>query len=188
MPSNKLRRGGCRVVSLAAAVAIATASSAPGVSAKSVSHKRALEAVAIAALAKTPKPVMPAAGRLLGGFTSQSQPVVLAVAKKDKRLEIAATDLNMKCTSGDQLLLPDAWVKLALTPKGAVTMSKPVPPEAAATAGDPTLTGGTDSFSGKLNARKATFSGTWELQLTLSFPDGTTDQCDSGKVSFRAAL
>jgi hypothetical protein len=187
MPSNKLRRGGCRVASLATAVAIATASTAPGVSAKSVSRKRQLQAVAIAALAKAPKPVMPAAGRLLGGFTSQSQPVVLAVAKKDKRLDVVATDLNMTCTSGDQLVIPDNWTKLPLTPKGTVTITAQLPPSAP-TAGAPTLTGGTDSFSGKLNGRKATFSGTWELQLTFSMPDGTTDQCDSGKVSVRAAL
>jgi hypothetical protein len=51
------------------------------------------------------------------------------------------------------------------------------------------VTGGTDKFTGKLNAKKATFSGKWRLTLTFSDSStGQTDQCDSGVVTIHAVL
>ena len=41
-----------------------------------------------------------AAGRVLGGFTSQQLPVVMQIATKDVRATVIATALNMSCYWG----------------------------------------------------------------------------------------
>jgi hypothetical protein len=165
----------------------AKSASASGASAKSGSHQRQLEAAAAAV--KPPANVLPAAGKVLGGFSSQQMPVVFQIARKDKRINLAATALNMTCRSGDQFVAPDSWVKLPLTKKGVVNELVQIPPLTPTPGSTVVVTGGTDRITGKLNAKQATLSGTWELQLDFSMP-GTnqTDQCDSGRVTFKAVL
>jgi hypothetical protein len=155
------------------------------VSAKSVFARSSLREAAIAALAKPKETAMPAAGKVLGGFTSQSEPIVLEISKKDKRVDLAGTALDMTCTSGDQFTTADALVRLPISKQGKVHMTLVIPPSS----GSPTsITGGTDTFSGKLNRENATFSGVWQLHLTFSLSGGQTDQCDSGRVTFKARL
>ena len=43
---------------------------------------------------------------------------------------------------------------------------------------------GTDSMSARLNRERTRITGVWRLQLSYTFADGTTDQCDSGPVRF----
>jgi hypothetical protein len=155
-------------------------------SAKGVSRQRQLEAAAARVL-KAPA-TLPASGKVLGGFNSQHLPIVLEIAKKDKRITEVGTAFNVNCSSGDQLVLPDGWVKLAIAKSGAVIATTQIPPSSPPSTTQPTLTGGTDTFSGKLNAKKATFSGTWDLHLTFSVPGSPDDVCDSGNVTFKAVL
>jgi hypothetical protein len=182
------RRRGRRIAGFAAAAAIvASLSVVSSGSAKNVSRQRQLEAAA-ARVTKAPPAILPASGKALGGFTSQQMPVVLQITKQDKRIGIAATTLEMNCTSGDQPLLPDNWIKLPLSKKGAVNATVQLPPSAPAAGDTVGIAGGSDTFSGKLNAKKATFSGTWDLHIDFSMPNNQTDSCDSGRVTFRAVL
>jgi hypothetical protein len=152
-----------------------------------VSRQKQLEA-ATAAAAKSPPAVLPASGRTLGGFTSQHLPVVLQISTQDKRLNLAGSALNLTCTSGTQFVIPDGWVKLPISKKGIVNGSYRIPASPPPAGGTIGIIGGTDTFSGKLNAKKATFSGTWELKIEYSMPNNQTDQCDSGHVTFEAVL
>jgi len=125
------------------------------------------------------------AGRALGGFTSQSQPVVLEISKSTKRLELAVADLQLTCSSGGQLIVRGGWLALPISASGQVHASRLIPPSGGSASA---VTGGSDNFSGKLNRKKATFSGTWQMQVAFSMPSGQTDQCQSGRVTFRARL
>jgi len=189
MSSNQGGRTSLRLVCVAAAVVAAIAYVVPSVSAHGVTRQRSLARAAVAAVAKPPANPLPAAGKVLGGLTSQRQAVVLAIAKKDKQVTQVVTSLNMKCTTGDQFFVPDGWAKLPIAHNGAVKVGVTIPSD---TSTGGTITGGTDTFTGKLNAKKATFSGKWELKLDFSMTDSTgatvTDQCDSGPVTFKAVL
>jgi hypothetical protein len=127
----------------------------------------------------------PTAGKVLGGLTSQGWPVVMEVAKTGKRLAMVGAGLDMSCTSGYRFSIPDGWRRLPLSATGKVKVAATLPPVPGTPA---SLTGGTDSFSGRLDRRHATFSGVWELQLIYSLGAGQTDQCDSGRVTFLARL
>jgi hypothetical protein len=160
----------------------ALAGAASNGAAKSSARQRSFEREAVAALAKPQVNTLPASGKTLGGLTSQQQAIVLAIAKKDKQVTQVVTALNLTCASGLQLLVPDDWTHLKIAHNGAVSAIALIAPGNG-------ITGGTDTFSGKLNAKKATFSGTWELKLGFSDPTtGQTDQCDSGLVTFHTVL
>jgi hypothetical protein len=122
---------------------------------------------------------------MLGGFTSQNWPVVLEVSSSGKRIGLAATTLAMSCTSGVSFPLGDGWQRLTIGPGGKVRALFTIPASAGSTV---SITGGTDSFSGTLDRKRAMFTGSWDLQLNYSMSDGTTDQCDSGRVTFAARL
>jgi hypothetical protein len=169
------------------AALVATLIVAGSGSAKGVSRQRQLEAAA-ARVVKPPAPVLPAAGKVLGGFTSQHLAVVLEIAKKDKRVNLAGTAFNLTCTSGDQIVIPDGFQKLPIGKNGAVSVKFEIPASGPPSSTTTTLLGGTDTLTGKLNAKNATFSGTWELQLNFSVPNMPEDQCDSGRVTFKAVL
>ena len=183
-PTRQWRGFAARAATVALVVTVSVVSSG---SAKNVSRQKQLEAAAAAAT-KPPSAILPASGKTLAGFTSQKLPVVLQISKKDNRVDLIGAALNMTCTSGDQLVLPDGWVKLPIRKKGVVNATLQIPPSAPAAGDTVTLTGGTDAFDGKLNAKKATFSGLWDLRLEFSMPNNQTDQCDSGRVTFRAVL
>ena len=185
--SKPTRRWRGLAVRAATAAFVVTVSVVSSGSAKNVSRQKQLEAAAAAAT-KPPSAVLPASGKTLAGFTSQKLPVVLQISKKDKRVDVIEAVFNMTCSSGDQLVLPAGWVKLPLSKKGVVNAAVEIPPSAPAAGATVALTGGTDVFTGKLNAKKATLSGVWDLHLEFSLPNNQTDQCDSGPVTFRAVL
>jgi hypothetical protein len=188
MSSNQLSRRARHTASGAALAAAALACVAPAASAHRVSRAHRLQALASATAATSKTNPMPAAGKVLGGFTSQHEAIVLDVGKKDKRLTQVRTALNMSCTSGDQFLISDGFSNAPLAKNGSVSGTFQIPPETPTPGSTATLTGGTDSFSGKLNAKRATFSGTWDLHMTFALTGGQTDQCDSGHVTFKASL
>ena len=163
-------------------------------SANSASVRASLAQAASAAVPKPKTTVSPAAGRVLGGLTSQHSPVIVQISKNAKQIEVAAANLDLTCTSGDQFWLPDGWEHTALSTNGSVSLHVTVPPDTSGGSNGVTLTGGSDTFTGKLNRKAATFSGTWRLQLTYSVASTTagapptTDSCDSGSVTFKTKL
>jgi hypothetical protein len=130
---------------------------------------------------------LPASGKVLGGFNSQQMPVVLEIAKKDKRIDVFGSVFNMNCTSGDQFVTPDGGAKLPISKNGNVDGVGVIPGDAPS-ATSITLSGGTDSITGKLNAKTGTFRGTWDLHLSFAVPNAPNDECDSGKVTFKARV
>jgi hypothetical protein len=192
------RSPGRRWIRLGVAIAAAAvASVASHASAKSVPARDLLSRAATAAGPSTKSTVSPAAGRVLGGLTSQKAAVVFEISKNTKRIDQAAINLQLTCTSGDQVWTPDGFSRVPLDAHGSVSMHLTIPPDTSGATNGVTLIGGTDTFIGKLNRKAGTFSGTWRLQLSFSVAPGTTgnpgttpttDSCDSGSVTFRARL
>jgi hypothetical protein len=130
--------------------------------------------------------VDPAAGRVLGGMTSQHWPVIMTLSGNEKSMD-ARVALDMGCTSGNDWTAPDGWSRISVPANGKVNVSQAVRPYAGS-GGSVSITGGLDSLSGKLNRKRGTFSGVWELQLNFASSNGQTDSCDSGRVSFSVRL
>jgi hypothetical protein len=171
------------VVAASAAVAVQPAS------ARILSRRQARKLEAMVSSVSKPGHASLANGRALGGFTTQGNPFVATVAKNGKKLGMVASALNLTCTSGDQFTIVDGWAGLPIGHGGTVGKSLSIPPTVGSgSAAGITITGGADTFSGKLNRKKATFTGTWDLQFDLTLASGQTDQCDSGNVGFKAVL
>jgi hypothetical protein len=155
------------------------------VSARSPSGTAPVLATAARTVATAHIASAPAAGRMLGGFTSQSWPLVLAIAKNGKRIVVAVTGLVITCASGDTYPLEDGWAQLPISASGHVHATRAIAPMAGSSV---SLTGGFDSFAGRLNRARSTFSGVWQLHLSLKQSGGQSDQCDSGRVALVAEL
>lgn len=155
-------------------------------SANRLSRRQARKVEAIVSRATKPGHTSLANGRTLGALTSQGDPLVATVAKNGKTLGVVVTAIQVTCTSGDQLVMLAGWAGVSVGPGGSVSKTLQIPPSAGS--GGVTITGGSSTMSGKLDRKKATFTGTWDVQFGLTLPDGTPDQCDSGHVAFKAAL
>lgn len=129
-----------------------------------------------------------AAGMTLGGFTSQRWPVVVDVAKDGRRITQVALGLDMNCTSGGSFGTPDRFFDLPVWSNGSVHAAMLLPPLPASPGSTVSITGGSDSVTGRLDRRQATFIGTWQLHVDFQNSDGTSDHCDSGRVSFKTRL
>jgi hypothetical protein len=121
----------------------------------------------------------------LGGFTSQGWPVVLEVARGGRLVAVAATGLELTCSSGQRFPIEDGWSLLDVGPNGAVRVADQIPPSSGQTV---SLTGGSHSLTGRLNRDRSTFRGVWRLHLTFKTADGQIDQCRSGRVVVTAKL
>ena len=130
----------------------------------------------------------PAAGKVLGGLTSQGWPVVLKVSGNAKSIQRVRIGLEMNCTSGASFSVPDGWIRVPILRGGQVDASAAVSPSPASGGSDVSITGGTDSFSGTLNRSSGTFSGTWHQHVDFATSGGQSDSCDSGNVTFTASL
>jgi hypothetical protein len=127
----------------------------------------------------------PADGKVLGGFTSQRWPVVLDVAQNGRSIAPIVVGLHLTCSSGNTFSLSDGFSHLMIGSHGSVHESVTLPPMS----GSPvSITGGSDVLAGRLNRSRATFAGTWQMHIDFQNSDGTTDHCDSGRVSFAARL
>jgi hypothetical protein len=129
----------------------------------------------------------PGAGRVLGGMTAQQLPVVMTLSRNGRQMT-ARVALDMHCTSGNEWVAPDGWNRITVSSSGKVHAVGPVPPVAASSPDESAITGGLDDLEGTLNRQRATFSGSWELQLNFASPTGQSDSCDSGRVRFRVQL
>lgn len=134
------------------------------------------------ASARTAAQGLPKSMVALGGFTSQRWPVVLMVARGGTGIRLAATGLDLTCSSGDRFSTEDAFAHLSVAKDGKVHQSDLIPPQGS------DFLGGSHSLTGHLNRRQATFQGVWQLQLMFKATDGSTDTCTSGPVAFIATL
>lgn len=158
---------------------IAVATIAPSASAGVRTAVGSLRAKAIAADAQAR--ASSGGSVFLGGFTSQNEPVVIHVAKSWKTIPLMRIALDMQCASGTTVTVPDAAGRLQVGAHGRVRATYSFPSANG-------IQSGTDSLTGTLNRHRETFSGVWHLQLTLSASNGQSDSCDSGPVTFTAAL
>src|SRR5690349_18314183 len=53
-------------------------------------------------------------GTVLGAMTSQQLPVVLKISPNGRTLRLASAALDLKCTSGDEVVLPGIFVRVPL--------------------------------------------------------------------------
>lgn len=167
------------LVTMAAAAASATASG------RMLPAHAMLPASAVAAGANAELGAGPAAGQVLGGLTSQGWPVVMQVSQNGKRIDDIVIGLDMRCTSGETFSTQDGFVHLRIGPTGQVRGAVTVPPSSQSGS---SFAGATQSLTGKLNRKRATFSGAWRLHVMFSLSNGQTDTCDSGRVTFAARL
>lgn len=145
-----------------------------------------LTAGSAAGAAVVPPGAGPANGHVLGGMTAQRWPVVITISANGKRIQAAQAGLVLTCSSGDGFPVPDAWGDVPLQANGGVNVAAGILPSTGNSAGS--VTGGSDTFTGRLNRKRATFSGTWQLKLNFLMSSGQIDQCDSGRVAFSARL
>lgn len=124
-----------------------------------------------------------APGILLATITSQNLPAWFKISPDGRTLTVAAIAVNMNCTSGSQFVLPDDFVRVAISKNGRLHGTFSQPPTAGS-AGE--TYSGSDSITARLNHRHTQLSGVWRLSVNYSFTNGMSDQCDSGPVRFTA--
>jgi hypothetical protein len=117
----------------------------------------------------------------LVGVTTQAYPSFFRISPNGKTLQTGVIALGMSCTSGGTFTTPDDFGHIRIAPNGKLHAGISIPPTAISGGG---TYSGTDSMSAQLNRKRTEITGVWELQLSYTFADGTTDQCDSGPVRF----
>jgi FlaG/FlaF family flagellin (archaellin) len=139
-------------------------------------------ALGMLALHSAPAEAAPAGSTtVLVGITTQSYPSFFRIAANGKSVQVTVIALSLNCTSGATFATPDAFKHVRISPNGNLQARVNIPP----TAGSSGATfSGTDSMSAKLNRNRMQVAGVWELRLSYTFTNGTTDQCDSGPVRF----
>jgi hypothetical protein len=79
------------------------------------------------------------------------------------------------------LTFPDVFTHLRINANGRAHDTVDIPVTGLVGGG---TYSGTDSMSAKLNGKRTRITGMWRLQVSYTFEDGTTDECDSGSVRF----
>lgn len=118
---------------------------------------------------------------VLAGLTTQSYPSFFRISADGKIVQAGVIALRMNCTSGATFAIPDKFAHVRIGPNGNLHAGFSVPPTTLSGGG---TYSGTDSMSAKANRLRTQVTGTWRLQLSYVFANGTTDQCDSGPVRF----
>lgn len=170
-----------------AVVLTVVATSHSHASARLLSHQVSVQATAATAGTLAQHAAAPPAGEVLGGLTSQGWPIVIELAKNGKKFSLVRAGLVMRCTVGGSLPLEVGDDNLPISSDGRVHYALLIPPSPGSGSGV-TLAGGSERFAGKLNRKRSTFSGMWQLHLTFVLASGQTDQCDSGRVRLTARL
>jgi hypothetical protein len=124
-----------------------------------------------------------APGVLLATITSQNLPVWFKVSGDGRTLTAAAIAVNMNCTSGAEFVLPDDFLRVAISKNGRLHGTYSQPPTAGSAGETYTWM---DSITARLNHRHTQLSGVWHLTVNYSFTNGMSDQCESGPVRFTA--
>ena len=128
---------------------------------------------------------LPKPGAALGGFTQQGWPIVLEIGRGAKQIIVAATGLDLVCSSNDEFAIHDGFAHVAVAKNGTIHATEQIPARVGQTV---SLTGGSHTLTGRLNRRRSTFRGVWTMQLTFQLADGSTDRCGSGPVPVFATL
>ena len=118
---------------------------------------------------------------VLVGITTQSYPSFFRISANGKTVQASVIALGMSCASGATFAVPDEFAHIRIGPNGNLHAGFSLPPSAMQGGG---TYSGSDSMTAKLNRARTQVRGTWELQLSYTFADGTTDHCDSGPVRF----
>jgi hypothetical protein len=118
---------------------------------------------------------------VLAGVTSQGYPSWLRIAPNGKTVEVGQIALTMGCASGAELTVPDFFANVRIHANGRMHVAVNIPSTALSGGGS---YAGTDSVTGKLNRKRSQVTGVWQLHVFYTFPDGTSDQCESGPVRF----
>ena len=118
---------------------------------------------------------------VLAGFTSQRYPGFFKVSGDGRTLLGGAAAISLKCTSGDIVVVPDAFARVRIHPDGTLHAGYSSP--TIVTNG--TTYQGTDSITARLNPKHSQLTGTWQLAVNYGFADGTSDHCASGPVRFK---
>ena len=123
-------------------------------------------------------------GTVLGGQTAQKWPIVIELNKAGRQVVSVTAGLQLTCTSGATVRIPDSYTKLTIsnggsfaTSFGPFTQRNP----------DGSTTDYEGSISGKLNKARTKASGKWQFKGTdVDAAGAVTDTCDSGSVSWSA--
>jgi hypothetical protein len=125
-----------------------------------------------------------AVGNTFGGLTSKSMPVIVEMKANRRQIVRAVAALELPCTSGASLTIPDIYESVAVTKKGKFSRTfGPVTQRN----DDGTTFDIQGRMSGALNRAKTQISGAWTIKATEH--DGTgavTDTCDAGSVTWKA--
>lgn len=161
----RLRRAGV--------LAIAVLASAPLVAAAAPGHDRTPASITAAA-----------AGVVYGGVTPQGFGLMVEVNTTRRQIVRAVTGMQLNCTSGSVVSVPDGWTKLSVSKTGKFKGSFGPLTERN---DDGTTLDSEGTVSGKFNSSRTRVSGTWTLKLTPHDAAGAiTDTCDSGIVNWTA--
>jgi hypothetical protein len=118
---------------------------------------------------------------VLAGFTSQSFPSFAKISADGRTLEVGASALDMKCTSGIERVVPDEFARVPIRANGRVHTTFTTPPTAGPNG---TTYRVTDSLTARLGPRRTELSGIWRLQMQFTGSGGESMHCDSGPVRF----
>ena len=118
---------------------------------------------------------------VLAGGTSQGLPSFFKISANGQTVKIGAIALEMSCASGASFTAPDTVGRIRIGPKGNIRSNVNIPPTALSSGG---TYSGSDAMTAFVGPRRSRIAGVWQLRLSYSFPDGTTDQCYSGPVRF----
>jgi len=118
---------------------------------------------------------------VLVGVTTQSYPSFFRVSANGKTVQASVIALGMSCASGATFATPDKFTHIRIGPSGYLHAEFNLPPTAMSGGG---TYSGTDSLFATVNRKRTQVTGVWRLQLSYTFADGTTDQCDSSPVRF----
>ena len=122
-------------------------------------------------------------GVVLGGFSAQDFPVVVEMAKSQKRVAQIGLAIRLTCTSGGTFTVPDRYRGMRVSKKGrfSATFTDIVRND------DGTTTDLAGSVAGTINKARTKAKGTWSLEgIDHDMAGAVTDTCDSGSVSWSA--
>lgn len=136
---------------------------------------------AIAVASETESTASARGVHVLGGLTSQGFPVLVEVSSNGRQLKRAVAGIELRCSSGGRFAVSDRWTRVPVTRRGTfkATYRDSFTDEGA-------VVTVSDSFEGKLNARRTVLTGRWRNTMVVRDANGSVDTCDSGSVRVKA--
>lgn len=118
---------------------------------------------------------------VLGGLTSQGFPVLIEVSSNGRQIRRAVAGIEQRCSAGGRFATSDKWMRVPVSRRGTfkVTYRDSFTDEGA-------VVTVSDSFEGKLNARRTVLTGRWRNTMVVREANGSVDTCDSGSVRVKA--